>query len=167
MTQLSQPSPPAPDGLEHGTIVREIQVAADPDLVFEVVSSPRHLERWWPDEAEIDPIPGAVGHFTFGEPGSPDAQVPAVEVVRVDPPSTFSFRWTHPVGEPATEHNSLLVTFELFPVDGGTRLRMTETGFRLQGWEVAALEEAYRDHCDGWAHFVPRLESYVSELVSV
>lgn len=167
MTQLSQPSPPAPDGLEHGTIVRETHVAADPDLVFEVVSSPRHLERWWPDEAAIEPTPGAIGHFTFGEPGSPDAQVPAVEVVEADPPRLFSFRWTHPVGEPATEQNSLLVTFELFPVDGGTLLRMTETGFRLQGWEVAVLEEAYRDHCDGWAHFVPRLESYLAELVSV
>jgi uncharacterized protein YndB with AHSA1/START domain len=157
---------PQTDGLEHGTIVREIHVEADPDLVYEVVSSPRHLERWWPDHVELDPTPGATGTFTFGEPGSPDAQVPAVTVVAADPPRSFSFRWTHPAGEVADEHNSLLVTFELVPADGGTLLRMTETGFRLQGWEVAVLEEQYRDHCSGWDHYVPRLGEYVSALVS-
>ena len=42
--------------------------------------------------------------------------------------------------------NSLLVTFELTARGGGTLLRMTETGFREMGWEVAVLEEQYQDH---------------------
>ena len=37
----------------------------------------------------------------------------------------------------------------------GTLLRMTETGFREKGWEVAVLEEQYRDHVSGWDHFLP------------
>ena len=86
-------------------------------------------------------------------------------VVDVRPPHTFSFRWTHPAGEVAGEGNSLLVTFELTPADGGTVLRMTETGFRERGWEVAVLEQQYREHEAGWDHFLPRLAPYVATLV--
>jgi len=47
---------------------------------------------------------------------------------------------------PATETNSLLVTFDLAPSGDGTLLRFKETGFRERGWEAAVLEEAYHDH---------------------
>ena len=45
-------------------------------------------------------------------------------------------------------------------------LRLTETGFREMGWEVAVLEETYRDHVNGWDTFVPRIGTYVIQLVS-
>ena len=63
-------------------------------------------------------------------------------------------------GEVAAEGNSLLVTFDLTPSGAGTLLRMTETGFREMGWEVAVLEEQYRDHTKGWDFFLPRLVAY-------
>ena len=43
---------------------------------------------------------------------------------------------------------------------------MTETGFREMGWEVAVLEEAYRDHENGWNHFMPRLAPYVATVAA-
>jgi hypothetical protein len=45
-------------------------------------------------------------------------------------------------------------------------VRVTETGFRERGWEVAVLEEAYHEHSEGWDYFVPRLGEYVARLVS-
>ena len=45
-------------------------------------------------------------------------------------------------------------------------LRLTETGFREKGWEIAVLEEAYAEHVEGWDIFVPRLGEYVARLVS-
>ena len=86
-------------------------------------------------------------------------------MVEVQPPRTFSFRWTHPADEVAAAGNSLLVTFELTPAGGGTRLRMTETGFREMAGDAAVLEEQYRDHVSGWDHFLPRLAPYVARLV--
>ena len=80
------------------------------------------------------------------------------------PPRTFSFRWTHPAGEVAGEGNSLLVTFDLVPSNGGTLLTMTEIGFRERGWEVAVLEQQYREHGAGWDFYLPRLAPYVSTL---
>src|SRR3712207_6695880 len=121
--------------MEFGSIRREIQIDASPEVVFDVVSRPEHLQEWWPDDARYDLTPGAPGEIVFGDPAAGGAAT-GFTVVDARPPRLFSFRWTHPVGEIATEHNSLLVTFELEPAGGGTRLRMTETGFRERGWEV-------------------------------
>ena len=146
--------------MEYGTIDREIHIDASPATVFDVITSPEHLKEWWPDEAVIEPTPGARGELVFGDRASADAQIPQVTVVDAVPPRLFSFRWTHAEGEEARDGNSLLVTFELTPDGAGTRLHMTETGFREMGWEVATLEEQYRDHADGWDYFLPRLVTY-------
>ncbi|MFC8598905.1 MULTISPECIES: SRPBCC family protein [unclassified Isoptericola] len=147
--------------MERGSIEREIYVEASPDVVFEVVSSPDHVRQWWPDDADFGPEPGAAGTITFGDP-EVDGTVQSFTVVESRPPRTFSFRWTHPAGEAAAAGNSLLVTFELAPSGGGTLLRMTETGFREQGWEVAVLEQQYREHEEGWAYYLPRLVAYAA-----
>ena len=149
--------------MELGSIEREVYVEAAPEIVFEVVSSPDHLKHWWPDDARYEPTPGAVGEIIFGDPDA-GGGVAAFTVVDVRPPRLFSFRWTHPAGEPAVEGNSLLVTFELSPFGEGTLLRMTETGFREMGWEVAVLEQAYQEHAQGWDFFLPRLAPYVATL---
>ena len=147
-------------GVEVGTIEREILIDASPSTVYEVVTSPRHLASWWPDEAVVDPTPGAVGELVFGDRASGEAQIPQITVVDADPGRRFSFRWVYPDDEAARDGNSLLVTFELLPRGDGTLLRMTETGFREKGWDVAVLEEQYREHCDGWDYFLPRLQAY-------
>ena len=148
--------------MEYGTIERDMVIQASPATVFEVVTSPEHLQEWWPDEAVLpDLTPGATGELVFGDRASGEAHIPQVTVVEAVPPRLFSFRWTDEA-EVAREGNSLLVTFELTPTDGGTHVRMTETGFRERGWEVAVLEEQYRQHVDGWAHFLPRLVDYAA-----
>jgi uncharacterized protein YndB with AHSA1/START domain len=149
--------------MEFGTIEREIHIEASPEVVFDVVSSPDHLKQWWPDEAHYEPTPGAVGEITFGDPAAGGFVVP-LTVLEVRPPRTFSFRWTQPAGQAAREGNSLLVTFELTPSRGGTLLKMTETGFREMGWEVAVLEEQYREHFSGWEFYLARLGPYVATL---
>lgn len=150
--------------MEYGTIEREVQIEASPATVFEVITSPEHLKEWWPDEAIVEPVPGAVGELVFGDRSSPDADLPQLTVVEVVPQRRFSFRWTHSKGEEAQPGNSLLVSFELSASDGGTLLRMTESGFREMGWEVAVLEQQYREHIEGWDHFLPRLVDYAARV---
>lgn len=144
-------------------IEREIFIEAAPAVVFEVVSSPEHLRHWWPDDADFEPVAGSSGRITFGDPDRGGA-VAGFAVVEARAPRLFSFRWTHPVDQAAVPGNSLLVTFELIPSDGGTRLRMTETGFREMDWELQTLEAQYADHETGWDHFLPRLVPYVAGL---
>jgi uncharacterized protein YndB with AHSA1/START domain len=152
--------------MEYGSIEREIHVEATPEVVYEVVSKPEHIREWWPDEAELEPRPGAIGALSFGDGSGAIAHVAPLTVVEADPPQRFSFRWVYDEGEAATSANSLLVTFELIPSGAGTLLRFSETGFREKGWEAAVLEEQYREHVTGWDFFLPRLVSYVAQLVS-
>ncbi|MFE6286138.1 SRPBCC domain-containing protein [Streptomyces sp. NPDC057877] len=151
---------------EYGSIEREIHIEAAPEVVYEVVSTPEHLREWWPDEADLEPVPGATGAIAFGDKTSSEVTEVPVTVVEADPPRRFSFRWGYDEGEAAASDNSLLVTFDLLPSGTGTLLRFTETGFREKGWEAAVLEEHYRDHVTGWDHFLPRLVAYAARLAS-
>ncbi|MFI7542610.1 SRPBCC family protein [Actinoplanes sp. NPDC049599] len=148
--------------MEYGSIEREIHVDASPEVVFKVVSSPQHIAEWWTDGAEFEPAPGAVGELVWGD----RAHVEAMRVVTAEPPRLFAFRWCYPGGTVDDDAASMLVTFELTPAGSGTRVRLTETGFRELGWEAAKLEEMYHDHVSGWDTFVPRLGEYVARLVS-
>lgn len=152
--------------MEYGSINRELHIDASPEVVYEVISSPEHLREWWPDDAELDPVLGATGTITFGDPGSPEAKVEQLTVVEADPPRRFAFRWVCDNGEAAAAGTSLLVTFDLVPTGGGTLLRFAETGFRERGWEAAVLEETYLDHARGWDYFLPRLVAHANGLVA-
>ncbi|HEX7134761.1 MAG TPA: SRPBCC domain-containing protein [Iamia sp.] len=140
--------------MEMGTIEREMHIGATPEVVYEVISRPEHMREWWPDEADLDPVPGGTGTISFGDMSE------TLAVVEADPPRRFAFRWIADEGEPLTSTRSLLVTFDLVPAGAGTLLRFSETGFREKGWEAAVLEEQYREHVAGWDHFLPRLVTY-------
>ena len=152
---------------EYGSLEREIEIDAPPEVVFTVVSSPEHLKQWWPDDCDLDPTPGAEGHLVFGDPGSPGAHLPQVTVVDAVPGRLFSFRWVYPEDEAAGPGNSLLVTFEIEPTAAGSRLRLTETGWRERGWEAAVLEREYHDHETGWDFYLPRLRGYAPSVATV
>ena len=150
--------------MEYGSIERDIHVDASPEVVFEVVSRPEHMREWWPDDASFEPVEGAPGELVWRNAETGETDTVAMAVVEVDPPKRFSFRWCF-AGDDRTG-DSLLVTFDLEPTGGGTQVRMTETGFREMGWEVAKLEEQYRDHVSGWDHFIPALGTYVEKVVA-
>ena len=138
------------------SIEREIRVEASPEVVYEVISSPEHLREWWPDDADLEAVPGATGTVSFG-----DDKVVPLTVTEADPPRRFAFRWAYD-GDVATLENSLLVTFDLVPSAGGTLLRFAESGYD----EAAKPDEMYEDHTRGWDYFLPRLTTYVDRLVS-
>ena len=149
--------------MEFGSIEREVFVEASPEIVFDVVSSPEQIKEWWPDDARYELTPGAAGEIIFGDRDT-GGKVVGFTVVDVRPPRTFSFRWTQPADEVAERGNFLLVTFDLTPSGHGTLVKMTETGFREMGWDVAVLEQQYQDHVTGWNFYLPRLAPYVATL---
>ncbi|MDT4924470.1 MAG: hypothetical protein QOG01_2183 [Pseudonocardiales bacterium] len=152
--------------MEYGSIKREFHIDASPEVVFEVVSSPVHIREWWGAETDLEPAPGAAGELVWGDRTTGQAQAVPITVVDAKPPRLFSFRWVHPGGAAATPTNSLLVTFELVPSGTGTVLRLTETGFRELGWEVAVLEAQYNEHIIGWDTHLAHLCEYVTRLVA-
>ena len=151
---------------QYGTIERELHIDASPEIVFDVVSSPEHLKQWWPDDAEYPAVPGGAGRICFGDPADPACTWVQFQVVDAQPHRLFSFRWTHDEGEIAATDNSFLVVFELEPDGTGTRLRMTESGFRERGWDEAKVAAEHADHVTGWAFYLPRLPVYAEQLAA-
>jgi uncharacterized protein YndB with AHSA1/START domain len=146
--------------MEFGSIERELRVDAPPDVVFDVVSSPEHIADWWSADTSVEATAGSTGELVWTDAETGRCDVARIVVADAQPPRLFSFRWTHEADGPLHESNSMLVTFELTSDgDGGTVLRMTETGFREQGWEAAVLEAQYNDHVQGWAFYLPRLQA--------
>lgn len=122
------------------------------------------MREWWPDDARYEPAPGKPGELFWSDADTGETMTVALTVVEVDPPTRFSFRWCYSGADRTGD--ALLVTFDLEPVGQGTRVRMTETGFREMGWEAAVLEEQYRDHATSWDRYIPRLGAYIERLVS-
>jgi uncharacterized protein YndB with AHSA1/START domain len=152
--------------MEYGSIERELHIDASPEVVFEVVSSPEYIRDWWSAETEFEPVAGSASVLTWTDRDSGRVESAPFTVVEADPPTRFSFRWTHDEGEIAGPDNSLLVTFELVPSGEGTTVRFRETGYRERGWEAAVLEAQYNDHRQGWDFYLPRLAETAIRLAA-
>jgi uncharacterized protein YndB with AHSA1/START domain len=150
--------------MEFASIDRELHIDASPEVVFDVISSPEHIREWWSADTGIAAVAGEEGELVWTDAATGRTEAVRITVVTVDRPRLFAFRWTHAAGETAETGNSLLVTFELVASGTGTTLRFSETGFREMGWEIAVLEQTYRDHESGWDSFLPRLGSRAAQL---
>jgi uncharacterized protein YndB with AHSA1/START domain len=152
--------------MELGSIEREIYIEASPEIIFAVITSPEHIHEWWNGaETDFTPKSGEVTEIAWGR-ASADPHIQKLTIIDVQPPRLFSFRWVYNEAQVATSKNSLLVTFQVTPSGTGALLRMTESGFREKGWEIAALEAAYAEHVQGWDIFVPNIGDYTTRLVS-
>ena len=151
------------DDADVGSIEREIYIEASPATVFDVVSRPEHVAQWWPDDATYEMTPGSAGEITFGDPAA-GGKVQTLTVLEVEPPTTFSFAWTHQPGTEPTAETAMFVTFTLTPHGTGTLLRFVETGFRERGWDDATARATFTEHAAGWNHFLPRLAPYAERL---
>ncbi len=117
--------------MEQGSIERVIHVEAPPHVVYEVLSRPEHLRRWWPDDARFEPVVGARGELMWRNTATGGSATVALAVVDADPPRRIAYRSTSP--EPGGGGPPLLVTFALVPERGGTRVHLTQTGFLADG----------------------------------
>lgn len=145
--------------MSFSSISREMYIEAAPEVVYDVVSRPEHVARWWTDEAEFEPIEHTAGRLIFGNRGDPHRVVHAMTVVRAVRPQLFSFRWSEPGIDRAEPGDSLLVTFEITSAGSGSVLRMTETGFDTED----LTERLYRSHVTGWDHYLPLLSAYAAD----
>jgi uncharacterized protein YndB with AHSA1/START domain len=102
-----------------------------PAKVWRAITTPEGLAAWFPAAVELDLEPGAAMRFTFPEQAPVDG-TGGGEVLEVDPPRVFAFRW-----------NADVLRFELTPDGDGCVLRFSQVlGDRLAagrnafGWDV-------------------------------
>ncbi|HEU5007591.1 MAG TPA: SRPBCC domain-containing protein [Jatrophihabitantaceae bacterium] len=150
--------------MEYGSIERELQIDATPEVVFEVISTPEYIREWWDLHTDSDWT--GVGELSWRNEDGVEHHRTWFTVVETDPPRRFAFRWTHGEDEIAATGNSMLVTFDLLPAGDGTTLRFSEQGFRERGWEAGVLEAQYNDHVHGWDFYLPRLAALAGRLAA-
>jgi uncharacterized protein YndB with AHSA1/START domain len=140
------------------SIDREILIEAPVEVVWRTITEPDQITQWFADRVELVIEPGAHGYMEFGDQGGP------VVVETVDPPSRFSLRWNHPRCDEPVAGNSMLVEFTLTPEgDERTRLRVTESGHELLGWDDAEKERYASEHQEGWGEFLDRLATLAAK----
>lgn len=141
-------------------IEREIHIAAPAARVWRALTEARHLGTWFGDAgATIDLRPGGAITFTWKKAGTTRARVEHVE-----PPRRFSFRWVRGRDAEPEPDNSTLVEFTLADADGGTLLRVVESGIRtlrMAPDELAAYTEL---NGKGWTSELAELAAYVPEM---
>ena len=141
------------------SIEREVLIKAPADIVWRTITEADQMTRWYADRVELDLRPGGAGTLVFEDKATNRAATAPLQVVAVEPPQLFSFRWCHPDGEVPVPGNSVLVEFTL--TDEGsnrTRLRVTETGLDSIGWSEDQKASYVAEHRHGWGEILGRLE---------
>src|SRR6266498_2241104 len=92
-------------------IEREIVVAAPAERLWEVLTRPEHIGRWFEGmDVELDLRPGGTMVLTSQEFGKFQAIVDQVE-----PPRLFAYRWARHPDTPVSEGTATRVEFTLTP----------------------------------------------------
>jgi len=143
------------------SISREIGIGAPPEVVWGIITEARHLAGWFSDEAEIDLRPGGAMLLSWHRHGAYRARIETVE-----PPHTFSFRWVLRAGEEPVPGGSTLVTMTLSPIDGGTLLRVVESGFSDLSWPEPERARYAGQNATGWITELDELRAYATRATT-
>jgi uncharacterized protein YndB with AHSA1/START domain len=137
-------------------IEREIVVAAPADRLWELLTRPEHIGRWFEGmQVALDLRPGGAMVLASQEFGR---FLGVVE--RVEPPRRFAYRWARHPDTPVSEATSTLVEFTLTPDGDGTRVRVAESGFA--GTDALKVDQARHAEANsqGWRQVLDSLRRY-------
>lgn len=113
-------------------LIRELDIEAAPETVFEFFVDPAKLTRWLAAEATLDPRPGGVCHLvqTGAGPDHPQYYVEG-EFLEVDAPKRVVFTWGFSNPDAGVRPGGSTVQVTLSPIDTGTRVRLVTAACRL------------------------------------
>lgn len=128
-------------------ILQDFPIRATPDQVFQEISTPDGLNRWWTETCTGQPALGASYEMGFG-PGHHWR----AEVTQCDPGARFELT----LRQADADWMNTRVGFELSPTPGGTEVR-----FHHSGWPDAS--EHYRISCHCWAMYLRLMRRYLEQ----
>ena len=136
------------------SVVVERVMPHPPQKVWRALTQAPLIEAWLM-KTDFEPIVGR--RFQFRADPSPQwSGVVDCEVLEIDAPRRLVIAWGD--GSAANGGVKTVVTWILTPVDGGTGVRMEQSGFR-EDQELAARGAAF-----GWQRFVEGLERVSGEV---
>ena len=135
---------------ETRSLVIERVMAHPPQKVWRALTQAPLIESWMMQN-DFEPLVGHV--FNFRAPPAPNWNgVIDCKVLEVEPHSRLAYSW-RPAGDP----RAWVVTWTLTPADGGTHLRMEQSGF------LPGDDDAFKGATFGWRRFVGALEDLLGK----
>jgi uncharacterized protein YndB with AHSA1/START domain len=139
-------------------IEKDILIDAPLQVVWETVTDPSHISRWFSDKAEVELRPEGKGSMTWNDHNF----TVEFHVEKVEAPNLFSYRWCYPEDEEPSAKNSTLVEFILTSEDEKTRLRVVESGMLEADWTDEKKSDHVNGHIDGWGRHIGDLGTYIA-----
>ena len=103
-------------------LIKEFSYNVPIDEVWQALTETEKMKVWYfPQLKEFEPKIG----FEFQFEDSGDQYRKKWVVTEIDKPKTFAHNWSYKGYKGESE-----VTFELFPIDNGTKIRVTHTGIK-------------------------------------
>lgn len=152
-----------PISADQDAIAMEVQIAAPPDRVFQALTDPTQLLRWWGQQGmyhgtkwSTDVRPG--GQWRCEGVSDTDGSAYSVsgEYLEVDPPRLLTHTWI----ASWSDAMKTTVRWELEPVAGGTRIRLNHSGF-------AGAPAVAKGHYDGWTRVIGWMQAFVEKGITV
>lgn len=149
-------------GFTTDAIVQEIVIAAPIERVWRAVSDASGFGEWFGMRCDRPFAPGAEIGCEITSPEEYRGTTFPIWIERMDAPRVFSFRWhPYPVeGGDLNAEPTTLVMFTLETAEGGTRVKIVESGFDDIPLERRA--EAFGSNAEGWRIQAQNLSDYVA-----
>jgi uncharacterized protein YndB with AHSA1/START domain len=125
-------------------IEREVVINASRQKVWEALTNTAEVVQWFGDIAEIDLRAGGAARFGWSEYG----HVFEAVIETVEPMQRFAYRWADTTEVAVDDGPSTLVEFTLDSVDGGTKVKVVETGFAAFPDDIHA--KSLEENQSGW-----------------
>ena len=145
-------------------IQKEILLRAPRSRVWRALVTPSEFGDWF--KVDLTGVQFVAGRPVQGKMTYPGYEGMPFEMVidKIEPEQLFSYRW-HPYAIDTSADYSAepmtLVEFRLEEIDsGGTRLRVTESGF--DQIPLARRAEAFRMNTGGWEMQLQNIEAYLA-----
>jgi len=142
---------------EQDAIALEVQIAAPPEQIFQAITDPSQLLRWWGQQGIYhstkwctDLRPGGQWRCEGVSDTDGSAYHVSGEYLEVDPPRLLVHTWIASWSGPL----KTVVRWELEPVAGGTVIRLQHSGF-------AGAPESAKAHYDGWQRVLSWMQAFV------
>jgi uncharacterized protein YndB with AHSA1/START domain len=130
-----------------------------PQTVWRTLTESELIARWLMPNTFT---PAAGQHFTFQtQPMGNWDGVVQCEILEIDPPKKLVYSWKGGTADNADYGAPLdsIVTWTLTPVDGGTRVQFSHSGFRSPGNDFA-----FKAMGDGWSRIMRGIDRVAGEI---
>ena len=135
--------------------VIERALNAPADRVWQAVTNKEQMKDWYFDLSQFEPVVGF--EFSFAGGSKEKKYLHLCKITEVIPGIKLSYSWKYEDHEGDT-----LATFELFPQDDQTLVRLTHRGLEI--FPAGNPDFAKESFAEGWTHIIGKsLKNYVEK----